>query len=61
MGLDLDKVRKEVESEQGPEWVKKHGDASWQAAMAVVGEPPDVKRDAPRNKQAEPPLSTSRV
>ena len=37
MELDLDKIRKEVESEQGPEWVKKYGDASWDAAMAGDG------------------------
>ena len=52
MELDLDKIRKQVEAERGPEWVKKHGDGSWQAAMAVIGEPPDLKRDAPSRHRA---------
>jgi hypothetical protein len=59
MELDLDKIRRERDAKLDPEWIKKYGHASWHAAMAVIGEPPDLKRDAPRNKSAEPRSRTT--
>lgn len=37
--VDLGKIRQQVEDEQGPEWTEKYGRASWDAAMALIGEP----------------------
>src|SRR5262245_25040085 len=38
----LDEIRRAVEADLDPEWVKAHGDESWKAALAVLGELPDA-------------------
>lgn len=39
--MDLEKIRKAVNEKLDPEWVKKHGDEAWKAALALIGEPAD--------------------
>lgn len=38
---DLLAVRKESEVGKTPEWIAKYGDASWKAALTVMGYPAD--------------------
>lgn len=38
---DLDALRQEIEADLDPEWVKEFGDASWKAALTVMGFPVD--------------------
>jgi hypothetical protein len=36
--IDYEAIRREVNEKMGEDWVERYGDASWAAAMAVLGE-----------------------
>jgi hypothetical protein len=37
LAIEDGSLRKEIEATLDPEWVKKYGDAAWQAAMDIFG------------------------
>lgn len=52
--MDLEALRRAVDAEQDPEWVKKHGAASWAAALAVLGlEGPEEPPPSPQRQDLD--------
>jgi len=59
MEIDFEAIRRHVDEEMGPEWVQRYGDASWEAALALFGEPPEPLK-SPAERRNHPPRSYPR-